>query len=149
MKKYGVGFVILIFALALGCSEDEVKPEDTNQINPVAQKIMSHPWKYDAQFYLLMNGQQTSYSVPGCLLDDSLVYEENGHYIKYNGDVLCSQQTSTSDSLKWELTNDSLLTLNNDGTIVQKDILILNEDSMMLRSVSPANDTMAFLYLKY
>lgn len=87
--------------------------------------------------------------MPPCVLDASLVYNVNGEYTRYKGGVSCPGDSDEPFSIQWELINDSMLNTINNGIITKKEILILNNESLFLQSLSPANDTVAYLYLKY
>lgn len=146
-------FTLFIVSVCLfACKKEEV-PETGNgsvtETNATLEALVSHGWKFDYQFYSVVGDTLFPYLTPDCLRDDSLVYRKDGLYLKYAGNNLCSPSNNPIDTLNWELHGDTALVTENQGVFTEKRIMILNEDSLMLSSISPTKDTLAFLYLKY
>lgn len=132
------------------CSEEQTEPRlDESEVNPIVESLTAHSWRFFSEFYRLSNGQYVGYFIPQCVLDDSLRYYKNGEYTRHKGNQPCPVETEEPFSVQWELVNDSTLTTTNNSIVTEKKILILNSDTLFLQSLTLANDTVAYLYLRY
>ena len=143
--------LFVLSSLLFACQEEHVElPDVVNEPeNETLEALTSHSWRFGEQFYRASEGQLVPYYTPNCVLDDSLVYRKDDLYLKYAGEVLCDPNHNQIDTLNWELMGDTALATWNYEIRTEKRIMLLTEDSLMLESVSPTNDTLAFLYLRY
>ena len=148
VNSFKILCLLAIFSAA-SCKKGNENPEP-EPVNPVAEILKAHSWRINDVLFLKKGSLFLHYGVPVCLLDDKLDFLSGDLYVKDPGTELCSGQMSKNDTLGWKLVNNNTqLEINNKGTIVLNEIYRVSTDSLMTSLVSPNNDTLVYLYLKY